>query len=272
MPKQQSSALHGGSISLRGLVQEGLTNVRPSLAVLCHSVLTSRSSSAPHLGTPAVPFLPDCTDNSELVSPSTSSQQHPGCPTAPGARRQQPFLSPWDRKATVCTKLTPRMLPVPQLRASSHCQGQQPLPCQRRGCPMAQQPLPSPSHTGSSPEQHSQTPRSPAWLSHSSTASLGQCRTMVAEKAPRAAKMHHRIYHTASTLTHHKALLLITTGRSHIHFPDSFSPSSLEKTASSRGTDHHFLYRAKPCMALVTVIKSAVEIIQTQNSINSKQE
>lgn len=77
LPKQQSSALHGSSVSPRGLGEEGLrTRALPGHHLLSFVTLSSQAAThlLPHLGTAAVPFLADSTDNSELVSPSPSSQ------------------------------------------------------------------------------------------------------------------------------------------------------------------------------------------------------
>lgn len=78
VPKLQSSALQGSSNSSRGLGQEELRNrALPGHHLLSFVTLSSQAARhvLSHLGTAAVPFLADSTDNSELVShPTTSSQ------------------------------------------------------------------------------------------------------------------------------------------------------------------------------------------------------
>lgn len=103
-----------------------------------------------------MPFLADSTDNSELVSPSTSS--HPGCPTAlwcpkeatfpvtlgqttSDARRQQ--CAQKSHKQPEKHRRSPSSVPAQTAKISSPCPASQAAP----GCPMAlwqakQQPLP----------------------------------------------------------------------------------------------------------------------------------
>lgn len=63
LPKQQSSALHGNSVSLQGFGEEGLRTL-PGRHLLSFVTLSSQATThlLPHLGTAAVPFLcrPHC--------------------------------------------------------------------------------------------------------------------------------------------------------------------------------------------------------------------